>query len=42
MVEGDYVQKHAIKEVNDTALARGDVVEVVDVDNSVLYVKKKR
>lgn len=42
MMEGDYVQKYAIKEVNDAALHRGDVVEVVDADNSVLYVKKKR
>lgn len=42
MVEGQYVQKYAIKEINGAALHRGDVVEVVDTDGSVLFVKKKR
>ena len=42
MLEGEYVQKYAIKEVNGAELHRGDVVEVVDADNSILYVKKKR
>ncbi|MBX3086705.1 MAG: hypothetical protein KF716_34045 [Anaerolineae bacterium] len=42
MIDGKTIDKYAIKEVNDTALHRGDVVEVVDVDASVLYVKKKR
>lgn len=42
MVEGQYVQKYAIKEINSAALHRGDVVEVVDTDGSVLFVKKKR
>jgi membrane protein implicated in regulation of membrane protease activity len=42
MIDGSTIDKHAIKEINDAALHRGDVVEVVDVDTSVLYVKKKR
>ena len=42
MVEGEYVQKYAIKEVNGAALHRGDVVEVVNAEGSVLFVKKKR
>lgn len=42
MLEGEYVHKYAIREVNSAQLQRGDVVEVVDVDNSLLYVKKKR
>lgn len=42
MVEGEYIQKYAIKEVNGAALHRGDVVEIVNADGSVLYVKKKR
>jgi membrane protein implicated in regulation of membrane protease activity len=42
MVEGEYVQKYAIKEINGAPLHRGDLVEVVDADGSVLFVKKKR
>jgi membrane protein implicated in regulation of membrane protease activity len=42
MVEGEYVQKYAVKEVNGAALHRGDVVEVVNAEGSLLFVKKKR
>ncbi|MFN8421675.1 MAG: hypothetical protein U0528_20875 [Anaerolineae bacterium] len=42
MVQGKYIHKYAIKEVGEAELHRGDVIEVVDADSSVLYVKKKR
>lgn len=42
MVEGAYVNKYPVKDVTDSALSRGDHVEVVDVRDGTLYVKKKR
>lgn len=42
IIEEGYVAKYPIREVGDHALQRGDHVEVVDVQNGMLHVKKKR
>lgn len=42
MIEGQFVQRYPIKEMNGVALKRGDQVEVVDMNGGILYVKKKR
>lgn len=42
LVEGEYVGKYAIKEINGAALRRGDHVEIVDTSSGILQVKKKR
>lgn len=42
MVEEPHVSKFAIRETSGAELKRGDQVEVVDVNNGVLYVKRKR
>ncbi|MBK9123791.1 MAG: hypothetical protein IPM16_11820 [Chloroflexi bacterium] len=42
MIEsGAFVTRSAVKEVNGVALHRGDIVEVVNVESGLLYVKKK-
>ncbi len=42
MIEsGAFVTRSAVKEVNGVALYRGDIVEVVNVESGLLYVKKK-
>jgi membrane protein implicated in regulation of membrane protease activity len=42
IVEEQYVQKFPVKEMNGAELRRGDVVEIVNVSDGTLYVKKKR
>jgi membrane protein implicated in regulation of membrane protease activity len=42
MVEDKYVTTYAAREVDNHALNRGDHVEVVNIENGTLYVKKKR
>jgi membrane-bound ClpP family serine protease len=42
MLEGaQHVTRSAVKEVSGAALKRGDVVQVVNVESGLLYVKKK-
>ncbi|MFO7322079.1 MAG: hypothetical protein DIU68_010130 [Chloroflexota bacterium] len=42
MVETAYVSKYPVRDVTNSPLSRGDYVEVVDVRDGTLYVKKKR
>lgn len=42
IIEDGYVTKYAAREVDNHALSRGDHVDVVNVENGTLYVKKKR
>jgi membrane protein implicated in regulation of membrane protease activity len=42
IIEDGYVTKYAAREVDSHALSRGDHVDVVNVENGTLYVKKKR
>jgi membrane protein implicated in regulation of membrane protease activity len=42
MIEGQYVEKHAIREESGEALVRGDEVEITDIEGTVLRVRKKR
>ncbi len=42
MVELGEIRKYPIKEVNDAALQRGDVVEIININGRFLEVKKKR
>ena len=42
IIEDGYVTQYAAREVNDHALSRGDHVDVVNIENGTLYVKKKR
>lgn len=42
IIEDGYVAKYAAREVDSHALNRGDAVEIVNVENGTLYVKKKR
>lgn len=42
MVEDGYVNTYAAREVDNLALKRGDHVEIINVENGTLYVKKKR
>lgn len=42
IIEDGYVTKYAAREVDNHALSRGDHVDVVNIENGTLYVKKKR
>lgn len=42
MIEGQYVEKHTIREESGEALQRGDEVEITDIEGTVLRVRKKR
>ena len=42
IIEDGYVTQYAAREVDNHALSRGDHVDVVNIENGTLYVKKKR
>jgi membrane protein implicated in regulation of membrane protease activity len=42
IIEDGYVAKYAAREIDNHALRRGDHVDIVNVENGTLYVKKKR
>lgn len=42
IIEEGYVTKFPAREIDNHALSRGDHVDIVNVENGTLYVKKKR